>query len=209
VASLISWCVIRLYTISKEWIQSILGKWMLILGDVGTGKTRFTSEITEKMIDLGYGDDITVIDLGPETGEVGSTLASYLHRIREVRYLHPAKLYAPRLMARDISELNKYMDENYRMAKEVMEKYRLSPTKILVINDLTIFLHRGSVDELMDIIKISETFIGNAYYGSYITDKFNTGIDIIERMRVEELIKHMDIVIDLNKGDDYHISVEG
>lgn len=198
-----------MHHIDGKWIQSILGKRTLIIGDVGTGKTRFTAEIIKKMIDLGYGDDITVIDLGPETSGVGSRLATYLPRIKRVRYLHPPKLYAPRLMAKDVRELNKYMDENYKMAKAVMEKYRVSPTKILVINDLTIFLHRGSVDELMDIIKVSDTFVGNAYYGSYIIDKFNTGIDLIERKRVEKLLGHMDILIDLNKGDADHIPVEG
>jgi len=195
--------VVRLAFIDRSWVASILRRRTLIIGEVGTGKTKLTADIIKMLLEMGFKKDISIIDLGPGKKDVGSPLSKYLGGFYVLTYLYSPDIYAPRLMARDSDELMKYIELNYREAKKLFKIYLSHPTRILVINDLSIFLHRGTVKEIMDIIKESDTFIGNAYYGSRIKDKFDTGIDEVERQRVEELIEYMDKVINLNLGGGY------
>jgi len=47
-------------------VNEILGRKVLIVGDVGTGKTALTVQIFEKLIDLGLGNDITMLFMLPD-----------------------------------------------------------------------------------------------------------------------------------------------
>jgi GTPase SAR1 family protein len=178
-----------------------LGKKILILGDVGSGKTRLTAEILRGWVSLGYGGIITVVDLGPDLEGVGRPLEIYLGGLTLYRYLRPKKIFAPRLMARDAESLLRYVSWNYEESKRLFRIYSSDPSEILVVNDISIFLHKGDVSELRGYIGLSGTFLGNAYHGNSIVDRFGVGIDGLERERVEELAGYMDVVIEMGRRD--------
>ena len=198
--SWVKWVIMKVVAIDslKIDVEDILDKRTLIIGDVGTGKTRLTAELINGLIERGFGEYMTIIDLGPSLGRVGSTLAQYSRNIVRLRYLRPSKIYAPRLTAISRDELNEYIMWNYSESRRLFMEYVKSPTDILVVNDLSIFLHRGTVSEVIRFIKHSDTFIGNAYYGKAIVDKFGLGLDEVEKSRVEELLNYMDNIINLN-----------
>lgn len=181
-------------------IETILGKRILIIGDVNTGKTLLTSRILKELINLGYEKEITIIDMAPEKrGVIGGTLTDYIDIPKGMKYLRPLKVYAPRTTAKNREELILMAEENARNIEKLIDSYLRNPTSILIINDLTLYLHAGNLDRIIKCIRKSKTFIGNAYYGEKIKDQFKTNISLREKILVEKLLKLMDIVINLNK----------
>lgn len=179
------------------YLKDIIGYKTLIIGELGSGKTLFTSKIIDELVENGYGDDMTVIDLAPGKDEVGVPISHYTKKVELVIYLYPKKIYAPRLTASNPAELDNFIYLNYIESRKLLLRYIEKPTKILVINDLSIFLHYGTVHEILEAIGSSETFIGNAYYGYRIKDLFQTGLDEMEREKIRRLINYMDRVIEL------------
>ena len=177
--------------------ELFLGKYTLVLGDINTGKTRFTSEFIKELIRKGYDDRIYIIDLAPNLRSVGGRISRYVYGFKNSIYRYSREIKAPRMEARDPEMLNDFIERNYKVAVEFFKDFISSDREILIVNDLTIFLHRASVDELISYIERSKTFFGNGYYGHSITDSFGTGLDCKERKKVKELASYMDIVIKL------------
>ena len=173
---------------------SLLGRNTLIIGEVGSGKTRLTAKIIDSWLRHGLGDSITVLDFAPRYGGVGRGLDEYID-VGSIRYLTSNSFKAPRLSARDRDELEKYVENNYLLATKLIEKYVGDPTPILVINDLSIYLHKGNPSILSRVIREARTFLGNSYYGSSISSGFSAELDMIERRRVEELFPVVDVLI--------------
>jgi hypothetical protein len=178
-------------------IEDILSKYTLIVGDLGTGKTRLTAKLVSSLLRRGYNKKITIIDLAPEAGGIGLRLDRYIPSLTGVRYLAPSKVYAPRLYARTVDELKKYIVHNYTESLKLFQSFVDSPTDILVVNDLSIFLHHGDSDMVVRFLSYADTFIGNSYYGVRLRENFGLGLDNVEKDRVEELSKYMDLVIKL------------
>ena len=176
---------------------SLVGKKTLIIGDVGKGKTRLSAEIIMGLVERGFGNDITVIDLAPDAGWIGVRISRYISGIRGLRYFSPRQIYAPRLHARNRRELKRYIFSNYKESLRLFEEFLDNPTDILVVNDLSIFLHYGEIDIIIDTLDMVHTFIGNSYYGESLRDRFGLGLDEIERRKVDEIIMYMDIVVKL------------
>ena len=102
------------------------------------------------------------------------------------------EIIPPRLNARNKSEMFSNICNNFQKIYEVMEKYNSNPTPVLIVNDVSLYLHLGSVKYLINTINKSNTFYGNAYYGSSIMSKFSKLLSIIEKNKVEILIKSME-----------------
>ena len=183
----------------KIFLKDLIKHKTLIIGEVGSGKTRLTSKIIVSFIENDLGEDVTLIDLAPNKNKIGEPIKHYLKKpdVNKINYLIPKRIYAPRLTASDLVELRKLIYLNYLEARKLFKIYLNNPTKILVINDSSIFLHYGSVDELLKIIDISETFVANAYYGYSIKDHFQSGLDEMERKKIEILTNYMDRTIPL------------
>ena len=175
----------------------IIGKRILIIGDIHSGKTEATARIINSLDECGYRDSITIIDLAPRYRRIGLGIEEYID-VKRFRYYSSEKIYAPRLMAKNKYELYKYIISNYRVSRMLLDWYKLHPTPILIVNDLSIYLHHGDPSLLYNkYIKLAETFIGNAYYGRGLVDRFGLNIDNIERERVEWITKKMDYTIRL------------
>lgn len=178
-------------------VEIILNRYTLILGDVGTGKTLLTSKFIKELIRLGYDGDMYIIDLAPNIRNLGSRLSKYVYGFRNSIYRYSREIKAPRTEADSPEILREYIERNYHVSLEFFKDFLKSGRKILVVNDLSIFLHYGEVSELLNFIEYSDTFLGNSYYGVEIVDRFGLGIDEVEREKVLELARYMDNVIRL------------
>ncbi len=178
-------------------VELFLNKYTLVIGDVGKGKTKLTGDFIKELIRLGYDGDLYIIDLAPNVRNIGSRLSKYVYGFRNSIYRYSREIRAPRVEAKDSRMLKEYIERNYRVALEFFKDFVKSGRKILVVNDLSIFLHYAEVEEVLRYIEHSDTFFGNCYYGEHIIDQFGTGIDRIERKKVLELTKYMDNVIKL------------
>jgi len=82
--------------------------------------------------------------------------------------------------------------KNFKKLHETIEKYNNYPTPVLIINDISLFLHLGSSKYLINTIDKSDTFFGNSYYGTSIKSKFSKLLSIIEKKKVEFLIRNIE-----------------
>ena len=148
-----------------------------------------------------------LIDMAPpafpvDGGRLGGRLCDLNPLPGRVHLLLPGAVRAPRLQGRTASEVLELAEANRRVIEPLLERYLKGPAPLLVINDLTIYLHAGTVRRLMEVIGRADTFLGNAYYGRFLHDDRGSGVSRREREAVEELMGHMDYVIHLPpRGD--------
>ncbi|MCS7103900.1 MAG: hypothetical protein NZ992_08505, partial [Candidatus Korarchaeum sp.] len=114
------------------------------------------------------------------------------------RYLRPEGLHAPRLEGRDSEEVLRLARINESIAKPLLLIFLQEPTRVLVMNDITIYLHSGDLSLILDCISSSETFLGNAYYGKGEFDDKGSGLNERERELVEELMRRADVILKLS-----------
>jgi len=189
----------------KLFVNEILKRKVLIVGDVETGKTALTIQILKKFMDLGLEDDITVIDMAPKAffisgKRIGGKLNEYTPLVKRVKYLAPPVVYAPRLTSKSSQELLHLINENLKKLNPLIDEYLRNPTKILIINDLSIYFHAGELSKILYCLNEAETFLANSYYGKTLKNDFKTGISSREKVLVKKLMEYMDKVIMLRKN---------
>jgi len=175
--------------------SELLGISTLIVGEVGSGKTALTAKILDDLVDLGYAQEITVIDIGPDKLGVGGKLSNYSKRIGEIRLLEPKGLRAPRLEGKNAEEVIRFAEENKRKIEPLFLSFLDSPTNILVINDLSIYLQAGPVETIFSLMEMARTFLANSYYGRRLSEDYGSGITKKEMEAVNSLLKKVDKVI--------------
>jgi hypothetical protein len=180
--------------------QNLLGKKVLITGDVGAGKTKLTLELLGEAIELGFRDRITVIDMAPATtivGErkVGGRMSELTGAVKEVRYLTPQRVETPRLKADSADELLFLVRLNEERIRHLIEEFINDPSPILFINDVSIYFQSGSGDPIFAAAEAAETLIANGYYGGYFAFDHGTGVSKVEKELMDRLAHHMDVLI--------------
>ncbi|MFQ6054095.1 MAG: hypothetical protein ACE5OO_07720, partial [Candidatus Bathyarchaeia archaeon] len=156
------------------------------MGDVRAGKTRLTARLLEEAVALGLSGEITVVDMAPETRVVeGRTIGGRISEMAaaplDVRYLTPPRVETPRLTATSPEELLHLARLNVERISPLLEAYTATPTPILFINDISIYLQAGSVEPLLHAAGRADTFIANGYYGGFLSRDLGTGISRRER----------------------------
>lgn len=149
-----------------------LGKKLLILGDVNTGKTTLCRNILEALCHLGLGSRIVILDLAPHIPEelsfkrglpgIGGSLippencgALY---IRD-------PLDAPRLSSSSEDEAMQKARANSLVIEERFRLLDLKRRSILFLNDLTMYLQAGTAEDLIERVGQAETIVANGYWG--------------------------------------------
>jgi len=177
----------------------IVGKKVLILGEVGSGKTSLIAKTVQKLMLFVEPREITVIDMAPEAiGEIGGRLSEYLSLNSELRYLSPAKVYAPRTMGISNTQVVEYARRNKNAIERLLDEFLEKPTKVLIVNDVTLYLHLGRLERITNCMKLTETFLASAYYGVRLKEDYGAGITAREKQMVEKLATYMDDVVKLN-----------
>jgi len=172
----------------------------LIYGETNTGKTFYTAKFVKFLLEKKKisANNISVLDFAPKLAyinnmKIGGRIQDYYSNCKNCNLIPiEGDILPPRLNARNKKELYDILCHNHKKVTKVLDIFNDSPTKILVINDLSIYLHLGSKISLMDVIGKTDTFFGNAYYGSSINSDFSKLLSIKEKIRVEFLIKNIE-----------------
>jgi hypothetical protein len=182
--------------------KDFVGKNVLITGDVGVGKTKLTITLLEEAVALGLSDKITIIDMAPATvfiegRKIGGKLVENFEKLRILRYLTPQRVETPRLSAKSTRELLHLVDLNEKRIRPLLKEFVATPTSILFVNDISIYLQSGFDESILSVMRSSETFVANGYYGSTLKSDFETDVSATERRLMKKLANTVDIVINL------------
>jgi GTPase SAR1 family protein len=177
-----------------------LGKKILIIGDVGAGKTKLTLELISQAIESEHAKDTTIIDMAPATKmfkerKIGGRLIEMMEMPAQLRYLTPEKVETPRLSAEDAGHLLHLIKHNHDAILPLLQDFVQNPSTVLFINDISIFFQSGSSKAVLSTVEASETFIANGYYGKYFAFDHDTGVSKTERDLMDLLASKMDKVI--------------
>lgn len=177
-------------------LDDVLGKKVLIIGEAGTGKTILLVKLLEEVDEKGLSSEVTLIDLAPKRfGEFGGRVTDYLCQVGGIRLLMPTDVFAPRLSGKTKEDVLLLAEKNKELIEPLLKEFISNPTKILFINDVTIYLHAGDPTLIEKCIEVSGTFVGTAYYGTKLQDDKGSGITHRERTLTERLMKKVDEVI--------------
>lgn len=182
-------------------IEDLIGKKALIKGDVGAGKTQYTESLLLQAIKVGLIDDVTVIDMAPELTFIDGRQIGGKMKIKsvfpDIRYLTDNEITAPRISGRSKEEVLEIANLNARKISDLIVRFLERATPILIINDLTIFLHAGDLQLIMKGINKAKTCILNAYSGKTLLNDKGSGISAREVALLKKIENEMDLVIDL------------
>lgn len=177
-----------------------LGKHTLLYGETDTKKTFYTAKFIDFLIESQKIDpkEISILDFAPKLMKINglkiggkinefSAHSSICNVIPLEREIIPA-----RLKARNKKELYENLCHNYKITSNSLKIFNEKPTKLLIMNDVSIYLHLGDKSYLLNTINKTNTFLGNSYYGSTIKSGFGCLLSLKEQKRVEFLIKNLD-----------------
>ena len=183
-------------------LESLIGKKVLVEGDVGSGKTAYAHRLIRQALDLADVGDVIVIDMAPRRRRVGKRFVGGRLKMPKgsaprIEYSSPDQVFAPRLEGKNGKEVQELARANASELEKILEPILKRKKRMLFINDLTMFLHAGDVGLLIDAISETETFIGTAYKGKFLSNEKGSGITSRERTLLEKIEKCMDLVISL------------
>jgi len=177
--------------------ERILGTHTLLYGETDTNKTFYTAKFVQYLLEIKKTNpkDISILDFAPKLAyfnnlKIGGRIQDYYENSVKCNNINfKGEIIPPRLKAKNKNEMYSNICHNFNKIYKIMEIYNSSPTPVLIINDISLFLHLGSNKYLINTINKSDTFFGNSYYGSSISSKFSKLISIKEKRKVESLIK--------------------
>ncbi|MFX0077331.1 MAG: hypothetical protein ACFE96_17960 [Candidatus Hermodarchaeota archaeon] len=180
--------------------SSLYGHHTLIYGEISTGKTVYTANFVQYLLENKKIDPkkISILDFAPRLAyfdnlKVGGRIEDYYKNCLKCNVIDfEGEIIPPRLNARNRNEMYSNICKNFAKIYSILEIYNKNPTPILIINDISIYLHFGKNKYLINTINKSNTFLGNSYYGTSITSKFSKLLNIMEKKKVEFLIKNIE-----------------
>ena len=179
-------------------LNEVWGRKVLIMGDVGTGKTALTRRILEEVVEKGYDYNVTVLDMAPQKTTVnGLPVGGRLteKNCGKVRMLEAKDVKTPRLSAGNSEELMDLAEYNRKAIESLIDDFSSRPTSILFVNDVSMYLQLGDLEHLWRSISKANTVVANGYWGTKLKDDFGTGVSYRERRLMEELAARMDVVV--------------
>lgn len=176
--------------------REILGKKVLILGEAGSGKTKLAAQLIQELIMLINPEEITVIDLAPQRiGEIGGKLTDYMYITGGVKYFSPKNVYTPRLAGTSPEQVLHYAELNRKSIEPLLNRFVRNVTEVLVLNDVTLYLHLGKLETVLKCVRLAKTFLATAYYGSKLAKDLGTEISSRERRLTDKLTTSMNLTI--------------
>ena len=125
--------------------------------------------------------------------KIGGKIRDYYNKSLDCKNISlSGKIIPPRLNAKNKKDLLKFAHHNYKKTQSTLQEFYNNPTKILVINDISIHLHIGDPKDILKATELTETFFGNSYYGSSISKDFSKDFSLREKQNVETLVNELD-----------------
>ncbi|MHA1669975.1 MAG: hypothetical protein ACTSV5_05280 [Promethearchaeota archaeon] len=179
--------------------ESCIGHPTLLYGETNTGKTYYTAKFIDFLLENVLFDpkEISILDFAPRFLDIngikiGGRILDFSKKSVECNYLSlDEEIIPPRLNSNNKQELFQNICHNYKISTQMLESYNKQQTKVLIMNDISIYLHLGDKKVLFQAINNSHTFFGNAYYGTKIKKSFSTLLSLKEKIRVEFLKNHI------------------
>lgn len=164
------------------------GQWVLVGGEIGSGKTRFTEKMLPKMI--AREGEIAIFDFAPENVSGVGGKMKIVNNSRMDYYSD--NFYAPRLTGKDKKEVLLLAELNAQKIERLLAAYQSRPRDIVVINDVSIYLQSRTAKQWLSNFYEVDTILANGYYGYYLgSDDFSQR----ERQEMENLMQYQDLVI--------------
>jgi len=181
-------------------LNYLIGKKTLIYGETNTSKTFYTAKFIQYLCEMKKINpkDISILDFAPKLAyfnnlKIGGRIQDYYESSVKCNNINfKGEIIPPRLKAKNKKDIYDHMCHNFNKIYDIMEIYNRSPTPVLIVNDISLFLHLGGTKYLINTINKSDTFFGNSYFGSSISSKFSKLISIREKRKVEYLIKNVE-----------------
>jgi hypothetical protein len=180
--------------------ENCIGRHYLLYGETDTKKTYITSKFIQFLIEVKNFNpkDISILDFAPSKElinhvKIGGKIVDFYENSNFCNnILFEGEIIPPRLNASNRKELYENARKNYKKTHAILKIFNENPTEILIINDISIYLHIGNNKLIIDSINKSNTFLGNSYYGSSIKKDFATKFSLREKQSVEYLIKKIE-----------------
>jgi len=177
-----------------------IGYSTILYGETNTKKTYYTAKFIQFLIESKTinPQDITILDFAPKLSiikdlKIGGKIEDFYNESIECNNISfVGEIIPPRLNANNKKELYENALKNYNKTHETLRNFNENPTSILIINDMSIYLHIGNKKYLLETIKKASTFFGNSYYGSSIKRNFATLFSLKEKRSVKFLLKRVD-----------------
>jgi hypothetical protein len=172
----------------------------LLYGETNTKKTYYTAMFVQFLVESSFNPkEITILDFAPKmitiNGlKVGGRIEDFYENSKACKNLFfEGEIIPPRLHSTNLEELNANARNNFNKTNQILEEYAQNPTEVLVINDISIYLHNGKLQFLLKIIKKACTFFGNTYYGTSINRNFTYDFSLKEKKFVEALVEKIEV----------------
>jgi len=180
--------------------NDFIGHHTLIYGETDTKKTYYTANLVQFLVEIEKINpkEISILDFAPKLKIInnlkigGKVQDFYKNSIVCNNILFEGEIVPARLKATNKKDLYDNACKNFKKTSKILTIFNSNPTSILIINDISIYLHLGNKNFLLKTIEKVNTFFGNTYYGESISRNFATLFSLNERRKVEFLIKRIE-----------------
>lgn len=180
--------------------NSFIGYHTLLYGETDTRKTYYTARFVQFLLSAKKiePNEISIIDFGPILFKyygikIGGRIEDFYPQSLSCNNItFKGEIIPPRLSASNKEQLYNNICKNYEKTQKAIEFFNKNPTSILIINDLSIYLHLGNKNYLLETIRKADTFFGNSYYGTLINKDFSKLISLREKRQIEFVLKNLD-----------------
>ena len=181
-------------------LNELIGHSTLLYGETNTKKTYYTAKFIKYLLDSKKipQNEISILDFAPpqiniKNMNIGGKIKDFYEKSLTCRNItFKGEITPPRLNANNRKEVYENACKNYKKTSKIIKNYSEKPTSVLIVNDISIYLHIGNIKWLLEAINKSDTFFGNSYYGSSIKSGFTTQFSIRERRLVNYLRKKVE-----------------
>lgn len=161
--------------------HQFLNRKTAIVGEVQSGKTQLTQRILRELMSLVEGP-VAVLDLAPErTLGLGGKLHLPLTQER-IAHFSPM-IRAPRLTGHSPEAIWQIAKENFEKIESCFHLMQKQSWSLIVINDVTLYLHQGQAEKLLRQVALAPTIVLNGYFGRFF------GSSAFSRREREEMTK--------------------
>jgi hypothetical protein len=152
--------------------EDYLNRKTLILGEINTGKTTLTKKVLDSMCAMGFGERIAILDMAPQIpkepeSKAGLTgVGGKLTPPEGCGVLYMGGRFdPPRLSSKTPEEALEKARQNMLAIDGLLRQLDYESRDILFINDASMYLQAGRVEDLVNRLEAAATAVVNGYWG--------------------------------------------